>query len=171
MHPRSPHPVVSIVFDRREPLEGAIASLMEHGIARDLIEIVTGPATARRFFGDAIPLVPQQMLSDAGRGALIGLVASSILSALLVLVVPMAAVGPLTLVQALGPNVGTLGGAAIGILVGALRPREPQDLYCRIRQTGGILMLVHCRSRDQAERLQGLLEPLGGHDGRIVSAT
>ena len=42
------HPVVSVVFDSRAPLAGAIAELMEQGIARDQIEIVTDPDTARR---------------------------------------------------------------------------------------------------------------------------
>lgn len=170
MRTKLPHPVVSIVFDRRDPLDGAIASLMEHGIARDQIEIVTGPATAGRLFGDTRSRLPPQMLADAGRGALVGLIASSILAAVLVLVVPMTVTGPLTLVQTLGPNVGTLGGAVIGILVGALRPRAPKAIYCRVRQTGGILMLVHCRTTEQAERMRDLLGPLGGHDGLVVQA-
>jgi Na+/phosphate symporter len=170
MRTKSPHPVVSIVFDRREPLEGAIAGLMEAGIARDQIEIVTDPATAHREFHDTLRRLPPQILGDAGRGALIGLIATSALSALLVLVVPMSVTGPLTIVQALGPNVGTVAGAVIGALIGWIRHRTPSNLYCRVRQTGGILMLVHCRNTEQADRMLALLGPKGGHDGVIAQA-
>jgi Na+/phosphate symporter len=168
MRNQHPHPVVSIVFDRRDPIEQAIADLMEAGIARDQIEVVTDPVTARREFKDTLRKIPPQVLADAGRGALFGLVASSLLSAFLVLVVPLSVTGPLTLVQALGPNVGTVGGAVVGAAVGLFRHRRPDDLYCRVRQTGGILMLVHCRDAEQAERMLALLQPRGGHDGIVV---
>jgi Na+/phosphate symporter len=171
MRNRTPHPVVSIVFDRRDPIDPAIAALMEEGIARDLIEVVTDPATAQREFQDTRRQISRQVLADAGRGALIGLLFSFFLSAILVLVVPMEVTGLLTLVQALGPNVGTLGGAVIGMVVGLFRQRQPNDLYCRVRQTGGILMLVHCRSTEQAEQMLALLQTRGGHDGLIVRAT
>jgi Na+/phosphate symporter len=162
------HPVVSVVFDSRAPLAGAIAELMEAGIARDQIEIVTDPDTARREFQDQLRRIPPAMLADAGRGALIGLIASSLLSALLILVVPITITGPLTIVQALGPNVGTALGAVIGAVVGWFRHRRPSDLYCRVRTTGGILMLVHCRHDGEAARMMGLLTPRGGHDGIVV---
>ena len=165
-----PHPVVSIAFQGRDQVDQTIAYLMEHGVARDEIEVVTDPTTAAREFRGLQPKVPYELLADVGRGALIGLVASVCLSLVLVAVSPLQASPVLAIVQLLGPNVGTLGGALIGAMVGFWRPRPPSDLYCRVRQTGGILMLVHCRTGEEAETLRVKLGERGGRDGIVVTA-
>ncbi|MBC7542293.1 MAG: hypothetical protein H7338_06145 [Candidatus Sericytochromatia bacterium] len=167
---RHAHPVVSIAFAHRETVEQAIETLMAHGIARDRIEVITDPETAAREFAGLVRRVPFQVLGDAARGGLVGLIASATLSLVIVALSGADAPWALSIVQLLGPNVGTLGGALIGAVVGWFRHRQPSDLYCRVRQTGGILMLVHTRNTVEADRVLAVLGQMGGRDGIMEQA-
>lgn len=163
--------VASAAFTDRDAVDRAMRDLLEAGIPRDLIEVATDAATAGRFFRKGPGHRAYTLLSYAGRGALIGIILSMILSLVLVFFVDIRYAGPLSIVQTLGPNVGTLAGAVIGALWGLVRPMPAADYYRRVRQTGGILVIVHCKSHDQAERIVGRLGDLGGREPQVVPAT
>ena len=132
--------------------------------------MVTDRATAQRCYPQRIPRVRFEVIVAAGQGALVGLLASSLLALGIIAVSGLDAPGPLAIVQLLGPNVGTLGGAVVGAGLGLARRRPPGDLYCRVRDTGGILLLVHCASEAEAGAVLARVGALGGRGGTLQRA-
>lgn len=171
MPKRRTQAIASAAFDDRDAVDRALRGLLESGIPRDLIEVAADAGTAKRFFRRGPSHRAYTLLAYAGRGALIGIILSMILSLVLVFTVDVRYAGPLSIVQTLGPNVGTLAGAVIGALWGLVRPRPTADYYCRVKQTGGILVIVHCKTQDQAARIVSRLGDLGGREPQVVPAT
>ncbi len=161
---------VTALFDDPNMIEGALDALYDAGIPRDLIEVVVSREAAARFYADSprhrAPRSPgRETWKYAGGGALLGFIGGVLLSLVMVAWPGIDAPGGLALVQLMGPNIGTIGGAAIGALVGAFRQRQPDPRHARAAEAAhAIMFAVVARSPHDAELLGALLERKGGRD-------
>lgn len=147
--------------------ETAVEVLLAGGIPRDLVEVVVSPGGNEEHYGGKARRLGTRTLSYAAKGALIGLFASIILSLYLLILPGFRLPEQLAFVQLLGPNIGTLLGAVVGGLAGALQQRQPKGVYARVGERDAILLVVLDRPREQAPVVVRLLEELGVEDVRI----
>jgi hypothetical protein len=167
---------VTALFDETAAVDRALDALYTAGTPRDLIEVVVSREAARRFYqgasGREAPRgFRRETWSWAGAGALLGFIGGVLISLVMVAWPGIDAPGGLALVQLLGPNVGTMAGAAIGAILGALRRQRPQPRHARAAEaSGAIVVAVSARSDEEAALLGQLLASLGGRDVRLETA-
>ena len=163
---------VTALFDDPAAVERALDGLYTAGTPRDLIEVVVSREAAARFYASAprhgAPrALGRETWSYAGGGALIGFAAGVGISLIMVAWPGIDAPGGLALVQLAGPNIGTVAGATIGALIGALRRQHPQRRHARAAEAANaIVVAVAARSEREAELLGQLLAGYGGRDVR-----
>jgi hypothetical protein len=164
---------VTALFDDPESVERALDALYTAGTPRDLIEVVVSRDAARRFYTDATGRVAPRGLgretwSYAGAGALFGFVGGVLISLVMVAWPGIEAPGGQALVQLAGPNFGTVAGAAIGAVIGALRRQRPKPRHARAAEAAhSIVVAVAARSEREAELLGRLLTGQGGRDVQV----
>ena len=150
-----------------EAAETAVEVLTAGGIPRDLVEVIVSSTTDDRLYQGRARRLGTLALPYAGIGGLVGLLVSVIL-ALQILVLPGFDLPEhLARVQLIGPNIGALGGAVAGALIGTLRRREPKGVYARAGERDAILIVVLDRPAAEAPIVSRLLEELGTEDVRI----
>jgi hypothetical protein len=104
----------------------------------------------------------------AGIGGLTGLLIAATLSLVIIALPGEAPPGRTAIVQLLGPNFGTVAGAALGALFGALRRRRPSRRYARAAEAASaILVAVRTREEVDLETLQAILGASGARDIRV----
>jgi hypothetical protein len=164
---------VTALFDEPAAVDRALDALYSAGTPRDLIEVVVSREAAQRFYAGATGRRAPRALGRetwryAGAGALLGFVGGVLLSLVMVAWPGVDAPGGLALVQLAGPNFGTMAGAAIGALIGALRRQRPQPRHARAAEAANaIVVAVAARSDREAELLGQLLAGEGGRDVRF----
>ena len=164
---------VTALFDDAESVERVLDALYTAGTPRDLIEVVVSRDAAARYYAGATGRRAPRRLgretwSYAGAGALIGFIGGVLMSLVMVAWPGIEAPGGLALVQLAGPNMGTVGGAAIGALIGTLRRRRPQPRHARAAEAANaIVVAVAARSEREAELLRQLLAGFGGGSVRL----
>ena len=167
---------ITALFDDASGVERALDSLYDAGTPRDLIEVVVSREAAKHFYADArgrrAPRPPgRETWRFAGAGALFGFVGGTLVSLAMVAWPGIDAPGGLALVQLVGPNVATIGGAAIGAIIGALRRQQPHARFARAAEAANaILFAVTARSTSDATILAQLLERQGGRDIQVSAA-
>jgi hypothetical protein len=173
-----PEPVdVTALFDDSAAVERALDALYTAGTPRDLIEVVVSREAAERFYASAprqgAPrALGRETWSYAGAGALIGFGAGVGISLIMVAWPGIDAPGGLALVQLAGPNIGTVAGATIGALIGALRRQHPKPRHARAAEAANaIVVAVAARSEREAELLGQLLAGCGGTGVRMDGKT
>lgn len=164
---------VTALFDEPAAVERALDALYTAGTPRDLIEVVVSREAAARFYA-SVPRhgaprgLGRETWSYAGAGALIGFAAGVLISLVMVAWPGIDAPGGLALVQLAGPNIGTVAGAAIGAVIGALRRRHPKARHARAAEAANaIVVAVAARSEREAELLGQLLAEYGGRQVRM----
>jgi hypothetical protein len=168
---------VTALFDDPAAVERALDALYTAGTPRDLIEVVVSREAAQRFYGGASKRGAPRALghetwSYAGAGALIGFTGGVLISLIMVAWPGIEAPGGLALVQLAGPNFGTVAGAAVGAVIGALRRPHPKPRHARAAEAANAIVLaVAARSEREAELLGQLLTGLGGREVRVRGAT
>jgi hypothetical protein len=168
---------VTALFDDQAAVERALDALYTAGTPRDLIEVVVSREAAARFYASASGrgaprALGRETWSYAGGGALIGFTAGVAISLVMVAWPGIDAPGGLALVQLAGPNVGTMAGATIGALIGALRRQHPSRRHARAAEAANaIVVAVAARSEREAELLGQLLAGYGGRGVRTDAAT
>lgn len=164
---------VTALFDDPDAVDRALDALYTAGTPRDLIEVVVSRQAAARFYAGARGRrAPREFGREtwrfAGIGALAGFVGGVALSLVMVAWPGVEAPGGLALVQLAGPNIGTVAGATIGALIGALRRQHPQPRHARAAEAANAIVLaVVARSDREADLLAQLLDTQGGREVRI----
>lgn len=142
---------VSSAFFRTEAaVRDALLGLLGLGLPRDLIEIVVLKKDEKLFTGSARAVRPTPRAAGAAKGALIGLIVLSIVSALLIAFSGGRGDAFLTFIMLLGPNVGVVLGAVFGFFIGSLDRYRLPDRLARVLEDRGILMVVRTRTVDEA---------------------
>ncbi len=171
-HLREPLAVTAL-FDDPETVDRALDAFYTAGIPRDLIEVVVSRQAAERHYAGAQGRrAPRETGREtwrfAGIGALLGFLGGVLLSLVMVAWPGIEAPGGLALVQLAGPNFGTVAGAAVGALLGALRRPRPHAGFARAAEAPeSIVFAVAARSEREAELLGQLLARQGGREVRV----
>lgn len=161
--------LITGLFKNRLAAEAAVDALMKRGYTRDEISVLMSDATRSKEFA----LQARTHAADgAGVGGALGGVVGAALAAIVAVGSTLALPG-LNLIIA-GPIVAALAGAGagaatggvIGALIGAGIPEYRAKVYESGLRSGGILLGVEAKSDDEAEKLEELLEALGGQHVR-----
>jgi hypothetical protein len=162
---------VTAVFDDRTAVDRAVEALYSAGTPRDLVEVVVSRAAAERFYADAaqgIRRPGRETFRYAGIGGLFGFIAGVFIGLVMVALPGIEGPGGMALVQVFGPNMATIGGAAIGAVIGFFRRQRPNPRHARAAEaSGSIVLAVATRSRGEAQVLGDIIGAHGGHDVRV----
>jgi hypothetical protein len=158
---------VSALLESPEAVNEALMRLSFLGIARDRIDVVVSPETARRYYPHEARRLGTYALRYAAVGALTGFLLTSALALAVVLLPGYADAGLLALVQLLGPNVGAIGGAAVGAAAGFFVRKAPRGPYHRALEAEAIVLIVHDVSTSEGADIEGLLASIGGKDVQV----
>lgn len=157
---------VTALFDDRTAVENAMDVLYLAGTPRDLVEVVVSRTAAERYYADAgkgIRRPRRETYRYAGIGGLLGFIAGVAIGLVMVALPGIEEAGGLALVQVFGPNMATVGGAAIGAMVGFFRVQRPNPRYARAaEESNSILLAVATRSHPEAEVLSEIITANGG---------
>ena len=157
---------VTALFDDRAKVEAAIDALYLAGTPRDLVEVVVSSKAAERYYGDAgtkIRRPRRETYRYAGIGGLLGFIFGVVFGLIMVALPGIEEAGGLALVQVFGPNMATVGGAAIGAVIGYFRPQRPNPRYARAaEESDSILLAVATRNHEEARVLGELVTAHGG---------
>lgn len=162
---------LTALFEDREAVDRAVDALYAAGTPRDLVEVVVSREAAARFYASA-PRAPRppgrETFRYAGIGGLVGFVTGVGVGLVTVALPGIEAPGGMAPVQVLGPNMATIGGAAIGALIGFFRRQRPHARFARAAEaTGAIVLAVAARSEAEAVLLGQLVAAQGGRDLRV----
>ena len=162
---------LTALFDDRHSVDRALDALYAAGTPRDLVEVVVSREAARRFYADA-PRAPRrpgrETFRYAGIGGLVGFCLGVLVGLVSVAWPGVEAPGGMAPVQILGPNMATVGGAALGAVVGFFRRQRPDPRFARAaEETGAIVMAVATRSEREATLLGQLIAAQGGRGLRV----
>lgn len=159
---------VSAVFEDRQAVDRALPQLTGAGVPRDLIEVVVSPEAARRFYAGVRPASVRQTVRYAGIGGLVGLIMSVLLSLVMISLPEFVAPGVTAVVQLLGPNMGAVGGAALGALAGYFRQRPAKRRHARAGEAPhAVIVVVRARDAAHVDAVQQLLKTAGGREPRV----
>jgi hypothetical protein len=162
---------VTALFDDRTAVDRAVDALYSAGTPRDLVEVVVSLAAAKRYYAGAergIRRPGRETFRYAGVGGLFGFIAGVFIGLVMVALPGIQEAGSMALVQVFGPNMATIGGAAIGAMVGFLRRQRPNPRHARAaEESGAIVLAVATRSRDEAHVLGDIIRAHGGRDVRV----
>lgn len=156
---------VSALFGDTDDVDRALAALSLAGLPRDRIEVAVSPEAARRFYAGQARGTGRETLRYAGVGGIVGLIVGS--AAALGLLATGASTGPVSaaLVQLLGPNVTTIGGALAGGAVGAFVHRaQPFRLARAAGVADAVVVVVTTKPGEEAQEVAESLVRSGGRD-------
>lgn len=163
---------VTALFDDREHVERAVDALHSAGTPRDLVEVVVSRAAAERYYADVgrgLRGPRRETFRYAGIGGLIGFIAGVAIGLVMVALPGIEEPGGMALVQVFGPNMATVGGAAIGALIGYFRRQRPDPRHARAaEQSGSIVLAVATRSHEEARVLGDIITAHGGRDTLVA---
>lgn len=159
---------LTALFDDPAAVDSAMDALYAAGTPRDLVEVVVSREAAERYYANA-PRAPRrpgrETFRYAGIGGLVGFVVGVVIGLVTVALPGIEEPGGMALVQVFGPNMATVGGAAIGALIGAFRRQRPNLRYARAaEEAGSILLAVATRSEEEARLLGEIVTAQGGRD-------
>ncbi|HEY0810418.1 MAG TPA: hypothetical protein VGD49_09675 [Longimicrobiales bacterium] len=174
MNSRFPEPIdVTALFDDADGVDRALDALYSAGTPRDLIEVVVSREAAQHYYASASGVRAPRALGRetwrfAGAGALVGFVGGSMISLIVIAWPGLGSPGGMAPVALIGPNVGTVAGAAVGAVFGALRRQRPQPRHARAAEAArAVVVAVGARSEREAQLLGQLLAGQGGRDVRL----
>jgi hypothetical protein len=161
--------LVTGLFKNRVAAESAVDAILKRGYTRDDISVLMSDATRTKEFA-------VQAKSHAADGAGIGGALGTAVGAMLAAVVAVGSTiflpginlviaGPIAAALA-GAGAGAVTGGVIGALVGAGIPEYRAKVYETGLREGGILIGVEAKSNEEIERLEELLEDVGGEHVR-----
>jgi hypothetical protein len=161
--------LVTGLFKNRVAAEAAVDALMKRGYTRDDISVLMSDATRTKEFALQ---ARTQAAEGAGVGGAVGGVVGAVLAAIVAvgstIVLPglnLVIAGPIAAALA-GAGAGAAAGGVIGALIGAGIPEYRAKVYEAGLLSGGILLGVGAKSDDEVDKLEELLEALGGEHVR-----
>lgn len=161
---------LTALFDDPDTVERALDALYSAGTPRDLVEVVVSRESAKLYSSAGrTPRGPgRETFRYAGIGGLIGFILGVLVGIVLVAMPGIESAGGMAPVQLLGPNMATIGGAAIGAVFGYFRRQRPDPRFARAAEAAGAIVLaVSTRSEREASLLGDLLVAHGARDIRI----
>lgn len=166
---------LTALFDDPDAVDRALDALYTAGTPRDLVEVVVSREAAERFYGPAAGSSRRrarppgrETFRYAGIGGLVGFVAGVVIGLVMVAMPGIDAPGGHYLVAVAGPNETTIGGAALGALVGFFKRQKPDPRFARAAEaSGAIVLAVSTRGEREAALLTRLLEAQGGREVRV----
>jgi len=161
--------LVTGLFKNKVAAETAVDALMKRGYSRDEISVLMSDATRSKEFA-------LQTRTHAADGAGIGGAVGGAVGAFLAAIVAVGSTiflpginlfiaGPIAAALA-GAGAGGVTGGLIGGLIGAGIPEYRAKVYDAGLRGGGILLGVEARSDEDVEKLEELLEAVGGEHVR-----
>ncbi|MGH9882460.1 MAG: hypothetical protein ACRD6N_13565 [Pyrinomonadaceae bacterium] len=161
--------LVTGLFKNRLAAEAAVDAILKRGYTRDDISVMMSDATRNKEFA----LQARTHAADgAGIGGAVGGAVGAVLAAIAAvgstLFLPglnLVIAGPIAAALA-GAGAGAATGGVIGALIGAGIPEYRAKVYEAGLKGGGILIGVEARTEEDAERLEELLEAVGGEHVR-----
>lgn len=161
--------LVTGLFTNRVAAEAAVDAILKRGYTRDDISVLMSDATRSKEFA----LQARTHAADgAGVGGAVGGVVGAVLAAIVAvgstIFLPglnLVIAGPIAAALA-GAGAGAATGGVIGALIGAGIPEYRAKVYEAGLRGGGILLGVEAKSDEEIDRLEELLESLGGQHVR-----
>lgn len=157
---------VTALFDDRAAVDRTVDALYSAGIPRDLVEVVVSRAAAERYYADDEPGIRRpgrETFRYAGIGGLLGFIGGVLIGLVMVALPGMEEPDGMALVQVFGPNMATVGGAALGAAFGYFRRQRPNPRYARAaEERGSIVLAVATRSHEEARVLGEIIGMSGG---------
>jgi len=157
--------LVTGLFKNRLAAEAAVDAIMKRGYTRDDISVMMSDATQSKEFA----LQTRTHAADgAGIGGAVGGVVGAVLAAIVAvgstILLPginLVIAGPIAAALA-GAGAGGATGGVIGALIGAGIPEYRAKVYEAGLRSGGILLGVEAKSDEEVDKLEELLEAIGG---------
>jgi hypothetical protein len=157
--------LVTGLFKNRVAAEAAVDALMKRGYTRDDISVLMSDATKNKEFAVQ---ARTHVADGAGLGGALGGVVGAVLAAIVAvgstIILPginLVIAGPIAAALA-GAGAGAATGGLIGALIGAGIPEYRAKVYETGLMGGGILLGVEAKSDDEVDKVEELLEALGG---------
>lgn len=157
------------IFPNRDMAERVVDELLRSGFSRDDISFLAAEQRPGRFGSlgmDRATKMPEGISAGVGTGSLIG-GALGFLAGIGALMIPgigpLVAAGPVMSLLA-GMGVGGAVGGVTGALVGLGIPEYEAKRYEGMIARGGVLISVHCRNHNLADRASEVLRRTGAHD-------
>ena len=161
--------LVTGLFKNRVAAEAAVDAILKRGYTRDDISVLMSDATRTKEFA----VQAKSHAGDGGGiGGAVGTAVGAVLAAIAVvgstIVLPglnLVIAGPITAALA-GAGAGAVTGGVIGALVGAGIPEYRARVYESGLREGGILIGVEAKTDEEIDRLEELLQDVGGEHVR-----
>ena len=157
--------LVTGLFKSRVAAEAAVDAIIKRGYTREDISVLMSDATRSKEFAVE---TRTHAADGAGIGGAIGGAVGATLAAIVAVGTSLALpgiglviAGPVAAALA-GLGAGAATGGIIGALVGAGIPEHRARVYDAGLKSGGILLGVESKSDEDADKLEQLLEDLGG---------
>jgi hypothetical protein len=159
---------VTALFDSADAVETALSRLSNAGVPWDLMEVVVSRSAADRFYTGHARTPGREVFRYAGIGGLVGLILGAAISLVMLALLGEVHERSAAIVQLLGPNVMTVGGAFIGGVYGFFRRRLPRPYYARLAEAkSAILVAVAAPAAEQVEVVHQILVDAGGREPRV----
>src|SRR5687767_10973950 len=161
--------LVTGLFKSKVAAEAAVDSIMKRGFTRDDISVLMSDATRNKEFA----LQTRSHAADglgigAAAGGAVGAVIAAIAAVGTTIFLPginLVIAGPIAAALA-GAGAGAATGGVIGALIGAGIPEYRAKVYEAGLRGGGILIGVESKSDEDVDKLEELLEAVGGEHVR-----
>jgi hypothetical protein len=161
--------LVTGLFKSKVAAEAAVDAILKRGYTRDDISVLMSDATQTKEFGLQTRTHAADGLGIGGAiGGAVGAAVAAIAAVGTTLFLPginLVIAGPIAAALA-GAGAGGTTGGVIGALIGAGIPEYRAKVYDAELRGGGILIGVEARADDEIEKLEELLEELGGQHVR-----
>lgn len=156
---------VSAFFMSEEAISTSIKACLNRGVPRDLIDVALSTNAARIFYKGMAGPLRDSWFSWTGRGALVGLLISSAITLITILLFGYQASNQLAIIQLLGPDIGVIVGALLGAIYGWLKPGDIKPMMKRVlTRDDAALLLIHLQPYEEANHLKEILYQYGGQD-------
>lgn len=156
---------VSGFFKSESAVNAVMHGCLHRGVPRDLIDVAVSQAAAPHFYSGRARANRDAWFSWTGRGALIGLLLSAILTLVIVMLPGFDTSFNMAIVQLLGPDIGVIAGAFLGAMYGWLKSGDVRPQFKRATlRSDAVLMLVHLQPEDEANELKEIFMAQGAED-------
>lgn len=163
--------LVTGLFKNRVAAETAVDAILKRGYTRDDISVLMSDSTRNKEFAVQ---AKSHAADGAGIGGALGTAVGAVLAAIAAvgstILLPglnLVIAGPIAAALA-GAGAGAVTGGLIGALVGAGIPEYRARVYESGVREGGILLGVESKTDEEVDKLEELLEDIGGEHVRTA---